>query len=169
MSRLFLNCAVIGELQARSKLPPQGMGVNFVDMSNEDGLKITTWSQHVPDWRKVIRGLCREGEYTTEACHAYSQQVVIGIGMSKFDLVLDVSQDTCKCPICHKYVEPIRCGFNNFDWRWSGIKQMPGKAPEKCSSGDGWRYADDAYHYFDESISGEVTWRQLLFETREHQ
>ncbi|CAF2942600.1 unnamed protein product [Rotaria sp. Silwood2] len=81
-------------------------------------------------------------------------------------MLLDVNESTCACPICHEYVEPLTCAFNNCWWKWTGIKQeSKGKAPTQCS-GD-WRYADNAYHYFVEQISGIVTWKQLILEVIE--
>jgi len=145
------------------------MGVKFVDVFNDAGLKRVPWAKNAPAWRTAIRGICLEGKCTTQICQAYLKQVIIGIGLRKFDLVRDADASTSQCPMCHKYVEPITCSFNNCDWRWMGKKQLPDGVPEKCSSGGGWKYADDAYHYFDESISGEVQWRQLLFGAREHQ
>jgi hypothetical protein len=145
------------------------MGVLFVDVSNPAGLKRVSWSTSAPDWRRAVHGICFEGTCTTATCVAYSKQVVIRIGMGKFDLLPDANATTCQCPKCHQYVEPMTCAFNNCYWRWSGIKQVSGKPPETCSSGDSWIHADNAYHYFDDAISGQVTWRKLLLEAKKHE
>ncbi|CAF0781337.1 unnamed protein product [Didymodactylos carnosus] len=143
----------------------RAMGIEFVDVSNTSGLKRVKWNSNVPKWRISTHGLCLEGICYNLACEAYLKQVQIKIGMTKFDLVTDSNSLTTKCPMCYKYVEPITCSFSNCYWRWSGIKQDSiTDEPHKCS-GD-WKYADNAYHYFDQNISGAVIWRRLLIETQ---
>jgi hypothetical protein len=141
-------------------------GTLFIDLSDGKGLKIAEWAISAPRWRQACRGLCLEGVCISESCAAHSQKVILKIGYKKFDMLSDVNESTCNCPICHEYVEPLTCAFNNCWWNWSGIKQeKKGKAPKQCS-GD-WKYADNAYHYFDEEISGTVTWKQLILEVVE--
>lgn len=66
-----------------------------------------------------------------------------------------------KCPECSEYVEPVTCAFNNCKWRWEGLRQStPRTKPEEVSSD--WKYADNAYHRFNEKINEEVLWRQLI-------
>ncbi|CAF4452468.1 unnamed protein product, partial [Rotaria sp. Silwood2] len=72
--------------------------------------------------------------------------------MKIFDLLGDVDPSTTKCPMCKQYVEPTTCGFSNCYWRWEGSKQLPGQPPMRCS--DDWKAADDAYHYFDQTLKG---------------
>lgn len=138
-------------------------GAEFVDTSNEAGLKKMEWSADAPAWRRAPPGLCLEGICSNSLCEANGKEVIIPIGYKKFDLVLDANASTTKCPSCSKYVEPKTCSFNNCWWKWSGIKQeAKGEAPTPCSSD--WKHADDAYHYFDQRESGAVVWRQLILE-----
>lgn len=139
------------------------MGVEFVDVSNIAGLSKKRWSSNAPEWRRAEYGLCLEGKCTNTSCRAHGQQVIIGIGFQKFDLISDPNKSTTQCPMCHKFVNPITCSFNNCWWKWSGIKQMnPTEAPISCSRH--WTYADDAYYHFDHKISGTVIWRKLILE-----
>lgn len=139
------------------------MGMKFADLSYDKGLKKQPWSKTGPRWRIASPGLCLEGICTNKQCDAHNQRVVIPVGYEKFDMLLDTNDNTTICPVCEQYVEPQTCGFNNCWWRYQGIKQDEiGKSPKKCSSD--WQHADDAYHYFDQQISGMVMWKQLIVE-----
>ncbi len=140
------------------------IGIKFVDVSNETGLKKVRWAKNgAPAWLSTTHGLCLEGICTNISCQANGQQVIMPIGYKKFDLVSDPSESTTKCPLCSKYVNPQTCGFNNCWWRWIGVKQnTEAEAPTQCSND--WTYADDAYHYFDRNKSGTVIWRKLVLE-----
>lgn len=143
------------------------MGVKFVDLSNNTGLKRVDWSNRASPWRISKPGLCLEGICSNNQCEAHGQRVIMPIGYTVFDIVTDSNETTTKCPVCNKYVEPVTCGFNNCWWRYQGIKQDEiGKPPRKCSSD--WQQADNAYHYFDEYTSGIVSWRQLIVEAVEN-
>ena len=138
-------------------------GIEFADVSNADGLKKVEWRNSAPAWRRTVPGLCLEGTCTNTSCEANGERVIMPIGYKKFDLISDVNESTTKCSICSKYVEPQTCSFNNCWWKWSGVKQVKkGEAPVPCSSD--WKYADNAYHYFDDHKTGTVTWRQLVFD-----
>ncbi|CAF3851252.1 unnamed protein product, partial [Rotaria sp. Silwood1] len=139
------------------------MGGKFIDISNNKSIKRADWSETAPPWRKTRRGLCLEGLCRNNQCKAYKHHVVIPIGYKKFDIIIDSSETTTKCPLCKQYVEPITCGFNNCWWKYEGIKQdEDGKPPIRCSSN--WQQADNAYHYFDEHTSRIVLWKQLIIE-----
>ena len=148
----------------------RSFGVPFVDLSDTNGYKRVQWSITAPAWRKAVRGMCLEGLCENKMCVAYGQQVIIGIGMQEFDLLIDPSSSTTPCPMCKQYVEPITCAFNNCRWRWKGKKQIAGQPPLDCS--DDWRQADNAYHYFDQTIKGTATtsgtciWRMLKIEAK---
>lgn len=140
-----------------------GLGVDFVDLSNTNGFKRYRWSHRAPAWRITGQGLSLEGNCKNKSCEAFQQQVIICIGFGKFDLLKDTN-DNSKCPRCHEYVEPITCAFNNCRWRYHGLKQtQPGVRAEKLSTD--WKIADNAYHLFDQNISGTVVWRELIIET----
>ncbi len=143
-------------------------GIEFVDVSNETGLKKVDWAKSdAPSWRHTKRGLCLEGTCTNIRCQANGKTVIMPIGYKKFDLLLDPSESATKCPMCSKYVNPQTCAFNNCWWRWTGVKQNSNaEAPIQCSND--WTYAGDAYHYFDKHKSGTVIWRQLILEAVEN-
>ncbi|UJR20403.1 hypothetical protein I4U23_023534 [Adineta vaga] len=135
----------------------------FIDVSNSKGLKRVGWAKTIaPAWRIASPGLCLEGVCYNKDCKAYQQSVIMSMGFIRFDIIVDADGDTTKCPLCHKYVNPTTCGFSNCWWRYEGKKQNENKSPEKCSCD--WQQADDAYHYFDEDKSGNVTWKQLIVE-----
>ncbi|CAF1070129.1 unnamed protein product [Rotaria sordida] len=140
-----------------------GIGAKFVNVSHNNGLKRREWDKEAPEWRRVNRGLVLEGECTNSKCKAYGNTVAISMNYRKFDVVCDPDIDKTVCPVCKQYVEPKTCGFNNCWWRFEGVKKEgSGKPPQSCQSN--WRQADDAYHYFDQEISGTITWLRLTFE-----
>lgn len=141
------------------------LGIKFVDVSNSKALERCAWSNKAPLWRMAPPGLCLEGICGNRDCDAFKQQVIIGIGYGKFDLVNDSDETTMQCPICEQYVEPKTCGFNNCWWRFEGKKSEHGKAPKACKSD--WQGADDAYHYFEDANNNMVNWRQLIIEAVE--
>ncbi len=152
----------------------KNLGMQFVDVSNTRGLKRVEWSKKAPQWRRASPGICLEGSCTNNNCNAYLQKVVINIGMGKFDVLTDATENVSKCPICSLYIDPDTCAFNRCMWRWSGMKcTKPGTPPSALSSD--WRKADNAYHYFDagdanscphQNVSGRVIWRKLILEAK---
>jgi ubiquitin C len=153
------------DLNANHRSDFSFMGAKFADISNNKGLKRVEWSKTGPPWRTPQHGLCLEGLCTNTQCKAYNQCVIMPIGYKKFDILIDPDENTTKCPLCQKFIEPKTCAFNNCWWRYQGIKQDEtgqGKPPMKCSSE--WQQADNAYHYFDEYTSGIVIWKQLIVE-----
>ncbi|CAF1000875.1 unnamed protein product [Rotaria magnacalcarata] len=143
------------------------LGAAFVDVSNTSGLKRIQWSHTAPSWRIAKPGICLEGKCNNTNCIAVGQQVIMNIGLVSFDYLGDVNETTARCPCCSRYVEPITCAFNRCMWRWSGIKQpAPGEPPRQISAD--WKQADNAYHCFDEQISGTVIWRKLILEAKAH-
>ncbi|CAF3601955.1 unnamed protein product [Rotaria sp. Silwood1] len=141
------------------------LGLRFIDPSDKNSYKRTPWATEAPRWRIAGRGLCLEGICNNPQCEANGKQVIMSIGYTTFDVVIDSDASTTKCPICNSYVDPITCGFNNCRWRYEGKKKEQGnnKAPIKCSPSD-WQLADDAYHYFDQQTNPSVTWITLKFE-----
>jgi hypothetical protein len=137
-------------------------GLKFVDVSVGKGLKRIEWSKTAKRWRRTRHGLCLEGRCTNSKCEAHGHTVIMPIGYRKFDMSNDPNETTTKCPVCSEYVQPETCGFNNCWWRYDGTKDCGNRPPEACSSS--WQEADDAYHRFDEQISGIIAWRRLIFE-----
>ena len=138
----------------------------FVDISNGKGLVRKDWGKDAPDWRIASPGLCLEGVCQNKSCKAYQQRVIMSMGFIRFNITVDPDADTTKCPSCQAFVNPTTCAFSNCWWKYSGKKQEGEKAPEKCSCD--WQYADNAYHYFDETKSGTVTWKELIVETTQN-
>ncbi|CAF2093859.1 unnamed protein product [Rotaria magnacalcarata] len=141
------------------------LGARFADVSNAASVQRLEWSKTAPHWRRTRCGLCLEGICINEQCKAFNQQVIMPVGYRKFDILLDLDDVTTVCPICKSFVQPITCGFNNCWWRFQGIKKAENDAraaPKKCSSE--WKQADNAYHCFEQSVSGTVTWNQLIIE-----
>ena len=141
-----------------------GYGFEFADLSNRRGLQTRRWSESAPPWRVAHHGLCIEGECKTPKCPARSHRVIANLGFTDFDVVED--QHKCCCPICRKCVIPTTCGFNNCRWKWVG------KKIDQCTHGpvvlrSEWNTAGDTYNYFDEEISGKVSWIRLMI-TTEH-
>ena len=140
-------------------------GMDFVDVSNDRGLKNVDWSQDAPNWRRASPGICLEGKCTKQSCPAFNQKVIINIGLRRFDLLVDANANICKCPECGQYVEPISCAFNRCMWRWYGIKSPSRGLPPVEVTAE-WKHAGNAYYYFDENVSGQVKWRQLILEAK---
>ncbi|CAF0889127.1 unnamed protein product [Rotaria sp. Silwood1] len=141
------------------------IGLRFVDVSNSTGLKRREWCKDAPRWRRTRCGLCLEGQCNNSECEAYNRTVIMPMGYTKFDVLLDPSDTKTVCPLCKTYVQPTNCGFNNCWWKFYGKKQDESndkKPPQNCSSD--WNQVDDAYHYFDQLKSGIAIWRQLVIE-----
>jgi hypothetical protein len=140
-------------------------GVDFVDLSNTSGLQRQEWNYNAPKWRQAEAGLCLEGQCTNASCEANRQEVIINKRFGRIDIVGDITASTSQCPVCHQYVEPKTCGFNRCQWRWHGSKQRQSGMPPEEITAD-WKIADNAYHRFDQNVSGTVTWRKLIIETK---
>ncbi|CAF1459470.1 unnamed protein product [Rotaria sordida] len=122
-------------------------------------------NNNIPAWRRTIPGICLEGSCMNKSCIAFNQgNVVICIGMKKFDIVCDSNESTTKCPMCSTYVDPKRCAFNNCFWRWSGIKQCANNPPSRCF--DNWKRVGNEYCMFEETTDESLHWRQLMFEAK---
>ncbi|CAF1435073.1 unnamed protein product [Adineta steineri] len=144
------------------------LGAKFVDIDNMQGFKRVDWSRRATgaSWRRARHGLNLEGFCGNNQCEAYKHRVVIPIGYGVFDIHGGVDETTSKCPVCKRYVEPITCSLNNCWWKFKATKFVQGRDPKQCS-GD-WQYADDAYHQFDERISGMAEWKKLIFDIVKH-
>ncbi|CAF5120064.1 unnamed protein product [Rotaria magnacalcarata] len=139
-----------------------GVGAKFVDVSNEKGLQRIEWAKNAPEWRRVDRGFVLEGICTSPKCKATGQTVAISMHYRNYDITSEPDLLKSICPMCKEYVDPKTCGFNNCWWRIDGTKKEYGKPPKSIKSE--WRYADNAYHYFDEKLSGTTSWLRLTFE-----
>ena len=139
-------------------------GMTFVNLNNDHGPKRIEWSYSAPKWRTARPGICLEGKCRTESCKAKGELVVINIGIKNYNLLTE-SRKMSRCPECSGYVEPIICAFNRCEWRWEGLTQSEEGSEPKEVSGE-WKVADNAYHRFDENISGTIRWLHLILEAR---
>ncbi|CAF1131525.1 unnamed protein product [Adineta steineri] len=139
-------------------------GKLFVNLSNSIGLKRIEWSKTAPTWRIARPGICIEGKCINVSCNAKNQLVVMNIGLRKFDFLKEFSRMS-RCPECTQFVNPVTCAFNNCEWRWEGTMQKSDDTEPEDVSGD-WQLADNAYHRFDENVSGTVGWLVLIIEAK---
>ncbi|RUS34392.1 hypothetical protein BC938DRAFT_480742 [Jimgerdemannia flammicorona] len=94
-----------------------------------------------------------EGICENLSCKAYNKRIIHLWGRRDFDFVYD--QHKCVCPICDRFVDPIACAFARTWWKFSGTK-IPGGGRWAEDVNSTWRYAGDAHHKFDETLSGSV-------------
>jgi len=139
----------------------------FVDLSQGKTIKIQ-WSRSAPKWRIAKRGLCLEGKCQNMGCKAYKKQVIIPIGMTVFDVMLDQGEQSI-CPICDKYVMPVTAAFNNCCYRWTGVKAG---SPPTTVKKETFEEVGDNYLLYDEANKsnggcGIVGWVRLVIYTRE--
>ncbi|CAF0959955.1 unnamed protein product [Rotaria sordida] len=142
--------------------------------SSEDGLSIIRLDEIEPPhtllklpkndpWRRVEPGISLLGNCMNPNCKIYEKQVIIPIGFKKFDVLVDSDASNAKCPICEKYVDTLKLGFNKCQWRISGIKQVrqseaPAPFLENWSNTDGNSLLEYNLH--------NTIWRQLIVEAK---
>lgn len=69
-------------------------------------------------WRMTRHGLNIKGVCTNAQCDAYSQGVVINLGIGEFDFARIILERKNKCPECFKRVNPIKYALINCQWRY---------------------------------------------------
>ena len=112
-------------------------------------------------WRLARKGLCLEGKCTNFKCEAYSQMVIINMGVCVFKLGLPSVEQPTNCPMCNEFVEVETCAFNNCEYRYFAIKKSQ-KGLERAKSD--WKQIKDVYYRFDENKSADYAY--LVIETR---
>ena len=132
-------------------------GVEFTDITDEEGSQKLEWSKKAPDWRRASCGLCIEGKCANRKCEAYDCMVIMNEGYTDFDLIND--SYLCKCPICCEGVIPITCGFNNCEWKIIGRKVELGKPPQMFKTD--WKSVGDFYERFSPEKSGKANFVAL--------
>ena len=140
----------------------------FVDVSKEEkeGSVIKRqWNKWAPEWRIVENGLALEGTCSNKNCKAFNKSVLISVGFGCFDLILDADKHVC--PLCKKYVNPMNCGFNNCQYRMTGIKidNITGQ-PSRFQSSS-WVTVGNYFQTYDPKVSGECIWTHLKIHARE--
>jgi hypothetical protein len=155
----------------------------FID-PKEGAIEKRQFSAAAPKWRHVGRGVNLEGSpecyhnsgssriltfighCENTACVSHLKgRIIHQWGKRNFDFFAD--EHLCACPVCHKYVQPISCGFYDTRWKISGIKKAGrGSPPEKVPSQ--WHTAakEDGYITFDDNLTEQVEWKELLIEVR---
>eukprot|EP00798_Chlamydomonas_sp_ICE-L_P006685 gene6685-3350_t len=142
-----------------------GYKAPFVDISDDNNLRVQQWCQNAPTWRSAGPGLCVEGRCINTRCAAYREMVISNQGMGLFDLILDAGK--CKCPQCGLRVTPMTCAFNNCEWRYHGMKVSKGDPQEiQEVSLKTWRTAGKQYERFSDSKKDQVDWVRLLISVR---
>jgi len=141
-----------------------GNGMMFTDISNSSGAQIHQWSSDAPNWRIASNGLCLEGVCKSSKCSAFNKMVIMNMGFSSFDLIVDVEKkkDFLECPMCNNFVYPLTCGLNNCWWRFSGVKEDESNQ----SIVREWAKVNNEYLRFSPEDAGVVIWSRLLIEVR---
>jgi hypothetical protein len=116
-------------------------------------------------WRRIFPGISLVGKCTNSNCDAYQKEVIVPIGLRKFDVLTETNSDTSKCPICARYVDPLKLGFCECRWRVvQGIKQTSSKEAPTSFSKD-WSNAH-AYSLLEYNSETGIIWRQLIVEAK---
>ncbi|CAF3212544.1 unnamed protein product [Rotaria sp. Silwood2] len=109
-----------------------------------------------------IEAICRN-----KICTLFNQQIRISFGCRSLNVLVDLDETNCKCPLCSEYVEPEKYGVIDCWWRWSARKkETPSKPPINCS--EDWMY-EDGPTYFQSKIDGNSTtiWLKLVIEAKD--
>jgi len=138
----------------------------FVDVSNTNAKIQKQWSKTAPNWRIVSQGLTLEGVCENKSCQAFKSRVLVNLGFGSFDLILQ--KERSLCPICHKFVNPINCGFSNCNYRITGVKLAENGIGITKFQMDKWENVGDYYETYDEKKSGHAKWTNLKFHTRDN-
>lgn len=136
-----------------------GYDFGFADVT-KDG-KIIKSSKSAPKWRMVQMGLCLEGYCKNPTCKAYLRLVIVNIGPQVCYQLGTSDKRESKCPMCHKFVNPVTCGFYNCKYRFLGTKQTENGAVKIKTE---WKETGKNYFRFDEN--NKAQWANLVIETR---
>lgn len=127
------------------------------------------WKSNAPKWRVAFAGLCLEGKCRNKFCEAYEKMVVMNMGVPIIYHLYMPNQKPTNCPLCHEYVKPETCAFNNCKWRYVGIREYGNDKFKRVPSGDErniWNEVDNEYYRF-EGFNNE-SWLNLVLETRKN-
>ncbi|CAF2995409.1 unnamed protein product [Rotaria sp. Silwood2] len=142
--------------------------------NSQDGLRMIRLDEiepphkllKLPDelpWRRVKPGISLLGKCKNSNCKAYEKEVVIPIGFRKFDVLTDSDSSNAKCPMCAKYVDTLKLGFNKCQWKMSGIKQArQSEPPERFSEDWSNTHGNSLLEY---NLKDSI-WRQLIIEAK---
>ncbi|CAF3907462.1 unnamed protein product [Rotaria sp. Silwood1] len=112
-------------------------------------------------WRHIAPGISLLGTCTNPTCQAFQQEVIIPIGYRKFNVLADADSSSVKCPVCEKYVDITKLGFNECRWRINGIVQPQNlQAPIPFSE----NWSDTRGDSLKEFNLKEFIWRKLIVE-----
>ncbi|CAF1267876.1 unnamed protein product [Rotaria sordida] len=137
-----------------------GNGLRFIQIVEQEPPHIMLPLPEKPGI--FIEAICRN-----ETCSIYNRQIRISFGCRSLNVVAELDETNCKCPLCSRYVQPEKCGVINCWWRWSGRKkEKPSKPPVNCSND--WIYADGpAYFQQNDDENSTTTWLQLFIEAKD--
>lgn len=112
-------------------------------------------------------GIYIEGVCLNDKCSVYKRQIRNSFGYCTLNILLDLDEKNCKCPLCLRYVEPKKVGFINCWWRYSAAKKEGPSIPAVSVSKD-WEYADGpTYLSSNGSEDSKVSWLKLIIEAKE--
>ncbi|RIA85831.1 hypothetical protein C1645_359127 [Glomus cerebriforme] len=125
---------------------------------------VKPWVDDSSSWRIAMNGLNLEGYCKNSSCEAHNEgRVIIEWGYNDFNFFHE--QQKSRCPLCNDYVAPISYGLTNTFWKYTGLKKVGGRPPEKISCD--WQFAtDDGYTTFEDEKLELVSWLDLTIQVK---
>lgn len=102
-----------------TKLPVNPSEMVLIEGKNKS-LRVQPYDDATsPAWRKLLPGLCIEGQCLNKKCSSEGN-VIVALGFTMFDIFAD--REMCKCPVCDSAIKPEKMGFYQCMYTWSCIK-----------------------------------------------
>ena len=98
---------------------------------------------------------------------AFKSSVLVNFGMGSFDFILE--KEKSLCPMCHKFVYPMNCGFNNCSYRITGVKLDETGCGITKYQMEKWENVGNYYETYDNKKSGNAKWINLKFHTKKNE
>eukprot|EP01026_Neomeris_dumetosa_P027536 TRINITY_DN22385_c0_g1_i1.p1 TRINITY_DN22385_c0_g1~~TRINITY_DN22385_c0_g1_i1.p1 ORF type:complete len:403 (+),score=28.94 TRINITY_DN22385_c0_g1_i1:127-1335(+) len=134
------------------------IGVDFVDVTNQQSRQLLPYIIDGPEWRTVIPGINIEGYCKNQNCAVYSQLVIDPKGLCKVDIV----GDKFKCPLCSDRIDPVTVGLRDCEWCYIGIK-----ADEAQRIGCPYQDSNEKYYERFCENKNMIIWVQLVLAAKE--
>ena len=114
----------------------------------------------VSEWRQRQAGLNLEGICRDPSCMAHEQEVIMPVRAPGLNLLAEM-KDKARCPMCAKFVRPVRVSFRRCRWKWHGIEEdRPDDPPLACE--EDWKSSEVCPMFI--IRRPRVRWLQLVFE-----
>ncbi|CAF3744589.1 unnamed protein product [Rotaria sp. Silwood1] len=112
-------------------------------------------------------GIFIEAICHNKACTLFNRQIRISFGCCSLNILADLDENNCKCPLCSEYTEPEKYGVIDCWWRWSAKKkEKPSKPPITCS--EDWMYAEGPTYFQPKTDENSTTvWLKLVIEAKD--